>query len=83
MKVYCALVYFLKVQKYHCSVKNNLRSSDASLLLANAECFGIVFFARWVKTTQNIANKKMEKVVELVGRGSVINGAYRTISSCF
>ena len=27
MKVYCALVYFLKVQKYHSSVKNNLRSS--------------------------------------------------------
>ena len=35
MKVYCALVYFLKVQKYHCSVKNNLRSSarDSSPVL--------------------------------------------------
>ena len=30
----------------------------ASLLLANAECFGIFFFARWVLTTQNIAYKK-------------------------
>ena len=29
--MYCALVYFLKVQKYHCSVKNNLRSSAGRL----------------------------------------------------
>ena len=35
MKVNCTLVYFLKVQKYHCSVKNNLRSSGQATAVYN------------------------------------------------